>query len=303
MDTSASITIVLVGWQSRAALAHNLPLLRSLYDQFDSAVIVVDNASDDGTVEFLESEASWIEVIANQENVGFARACNQGARLTDSEYLLFLNPDAILASADLRLLLRELAANEKAAIAAPALLNEDERLYPSAHADPNPANYWLTHSLISPLWRKARALFPSNSHTARADWVMGACLLVRRAAFNALGGFPEAYFMYSEDTELCLNLRRAGWKILYVPEAHCEHSHGGSSRQASLRTRVELFRSLRLYGERCRNASWLSAMGKCVRADMAMRLFITQLIQSVYPKFDRQATRRKAFRAIAEIWK
>ncbi len=304
MDSASSITIVIVAYQSGAMLERHLPALRQLNDEFDAAIVVVDNASCDDTVEFLEESAPWIDVIGNDSNVGFARACNQAARLTHSEYILFLNPDAILSPADLRLLLREMAANDRAAIAAPALITPSGRIYPSAHADPNPANYWLTHSFLSPLWRQCRSwLPPQNLATRCADWVMGACLLVRRSAFEQVGGFPEAYFLYSEDAELCLNLRRAGWKILYVPQARCLHEHGGSSRQSSARTRIELFRSMRLYGERCRNDVWLRAMGRCIRLDMSVRLFVAQLVQSVWPKFDPAAERRKSFRAIAESWK
>lgn len=291
----SSISIVIVTWNSRPDLERNHDCLLRLHEELGADIIIVENASGDGVEEFVWKQMPWARFISNPENFGFGRACNIGARIAQSEFLLFLNPDASIDPANLSMLCQALSSDAKVAMAGPAIRNSRGGFYPSAHRDPNAINYWPTHSCFAPLWRKLRASQPraAVSHT---DWLMGACILVRRKAFEQAGGFPEAYFLYSEDAELCWNLRRLDWKILFVPQAICRHEHAQSARQDSQRTFVELFRSLKIYGQRCQNERWINAMRRSILLDMALRKIWIRIVRR-----DNQAL--GAVGEVERIWK
>lgn len=294
---------IIVAWKSRPAVEARLEEWRQLHEAMQVEFVLVDNASDDGLAQVLRSRVPWIRLIENSENIGFARACNLGAAATDAPLLLFMNPDAAIAANSLALLAEALRNDPLAAMAGPSLVDSGGQTYPSAHNDPNALNYWRTHSIVSPLWRALRARLPRTNKTHEADWLMGACLLARREAFDAAGGFPEAYFLYSEDAELAYRMRQASRRLLHVPEAVCRHEHAQSARQDALRTRVELFRSLRIYGERCRNEKWLRAMRRSVLLDMALRRLAVALLRIFRNDYDRDNSRRESIRVIREIWR
>ena len=303
------IAVAMVSWRSRDALRESLPALEALRESFSLELALVDNASGDGSLEEAQRLAPWARLLANPQNAGFARASNQAAAVTRAPWLLFLNPDARIAPGDLRRLLEALVARPQAAAAGPSLFDRRGRLWPSAYADINALNYWTYFSLIAPLWRGWRAWVAGplrklgvGRRTRRADWLMGACLLVRRSAFEQAGGFPEAYHLYCEDAELGWRLRQFGWESLYVPEARAVHTQGHSSAQAKAQTRAALFRSLRLYGQRCRGEAWIRSVGRSARLDMRLRLAIVTVLEWIGLCQGALAERRAAFREILEIW-
>lgn len=303
MSDTAQMAVIIVTWRSRPAIEARLAVLERLAGVHGTQIIFVDNASDDGLVDFLRLNAPWATILANRGNEGFARACNRGANVAGAPLLLFLNPDARIEPEDVAVLRGVMESDPRAGLAGPALVDESGRIYPSAHRDPDAITYWATHSLISPLWRRLRGWFAGRAGPARpVDWLMGACLLARREAFEEAGGFSEDYFLYSEDAELALRMRQAQWKVLHVPRAVCIHQQGQSARQNALQTRVALFHSLRLYGRRCRGPEWLAAMRRSVRLDMALRRAAIAVIRVARPSFDRDASRRKAIQRIQQEW-
>ena len=197
-------------------------------------IVVVDNASRDGIRARLAQSVPAARVVEEPVNRGYGAACNRGARETVRPLLLFLNSDAYVRPGAVEALTAALDADASAAAAGPRLLDPDGSPQPSIRLLPTPRRILFESSGLAYL---AGGREPFAGHTrVRADHsraqaveaLMGAALLVRRAAFEAAGGFDEAFFLYAEETDLMARWRRAGLRILYVPGAEVVHEGGRS---------------------------------------------------------------------------
>jgi len=200
--------------------------------------IVVDNASDDGSAGTIEGMPR-IRVVRNAENRGFGAAINQAVALTDAPLVWLLNPDCVVEPGVLARLEATLAAHQDCAIAAPQLLNADGSIQASARRAPTAwTGLFGRHSLLTRLFPgaslarrelRASALSQGDADSHEIDWVMGAAMLIRRRAFDAVHGFDERFFLYWEDADLCRRLRQRGWTTQYVPGARVSHPGGVSA--------------------------------------------------------------------------
>jgi GT2 family glycosyltransferase len=197
---------VVVAFESADGLPSCLDSVRG-----HTQLFVVDNASQDGGADL--AEAAGARVVRNAENRGFAAAANQGAALGSAELILFLNPDATLARAELAKLVRAFD-DPSVGAAGPRLVHPDGTEQRAGWPFPSPAR----------TWREAFGLA-----SASVDFVVGACLVVRRDAFGRLGGFDERFWLYGEEADLCRRLRDAGLRIVHVPEAQAGHVGGASA--------------------------------------------------------------------------
>jgi hypothetical protein len=248
------VSVVIVSYRSRAVLPVCLESLASCAARVPLEVVVVDNASRDGTVEWLDGERPRVRVIANAGNRGFTRGVNQGLAAARGEALLVLNPDARIGPAALERLLEALGEPGLAAVA-PMLVDDQGR--PVRSCGRFPSLWTLACEHLGP----AR-LFPEHPWFAwykyggrplesleRVDWCSGAALLLRRDAYRRLGGLDEGIFMYMEEVDWCRRARAAGLGVRYVPAARVTHSGQHASRQVreasylhNLRSRVYYFR-------------------------------------------------------------
>lgn len=200
-------------------------------------VIVVDNHSNDGTPDALRSRFPTVKLLVNAQNFGFARACNRGARqATGERYYLFLNSDAAVRAESLRLLLQWMESHPQTGICGPELRGpHDELVQMSWSLQPFLLNEWVRQSLSPSALRDSplkQALVRCAQRQSRSvPCLDGACLMVRRQAFEDLGGFDEAYQLYFEDSDLCLRARRKGWQVDFVAPAKVTHWLGQASRQ------------------------------------------------------------------------
>lgn len=218
--------------------------------------VVVDNASTDGSASVVETfpQAS---LIRNAANVGFGRAVNQAVASSRAPLLLLLNPDCQLAVGATATMRAVLDAERSCAIAGPRILDPDGAVQGSARGDPDMLTglFGRTSALRArmpflPIARRnvvVEEAVRSGASSVVVDWLSGACLLVRRDAFLAAGGFDERFFMYWEDADLCRRLRGRGHTIRYVPDAMAVHKVGRSS-QTAKRSSIQAFhRSAYLY--------------------------------------------------------
>lgn len=233
------LAVVIVNYESGDFLRACLAAVPDAAHGLSAEVVVVDNASSDGSLAGIQQSPA-LSVIRNPENVGFARACNQAVAATASPFVCFLNPDAVPRPGSLARLLEAAREREDAGAVGPRVLNPDGSLQPSCRLVPS-FGVALGHALLGfvrPHNRFTRAymLLDWDHRTEReVDWVSASAMLVRREAFEAVGGFDDRFFMYVEDLDLCDRMRRAGWKIVYFPEAEVVHHVGGSSRRLPYR--------------------------------------------------------------------
>lgn len=205
------------------------------------SVTVVDNASTDRSMAVVGGHPAvrWLPTGAN---LGFGRAANRGVASTSAPLVLVLNPDAVVLPGTIEILTESLAVRTRCAAIGPRVENPDGTVYPSARAFPNLVDA-IGHGFVGLLRADNRW---SRRYLAgdRVDWVSGTAMLVRREAFEAVGGFDEDYFMYVEDVDLCWRFRDAGWDVHYEPAAGVVHVIGGSSEGRALRMIAAHHRSL-----------------------------------------------------------
>lgn len=247
-----ALSIILVNWNTREFLALCLASLEDVAEADDLGkleVFVVDNASQDGSVEMLRERFSWVRLIINRENVGFARANNQAIVRSQGEHILLLNTDTEVYPGALKALINYMYAHERVGAVGPMLLNPDGSLQPSAQPMLTPEREFWRLLFLDRAARKATyAMEKWDSRIPhQVEILKGACLLLRREALKEVGLLDESYFMYTEEVDLCYRLAKAGWQLWWVPEARIIHFGGASSRQVAEEMYLELYRSKTLF--------------------------------------------------------
>jgi len=241
--SSERVAAVVVSWNTAESLAVGL---RSLLAEGLAPVIVVDNASADGSAEVAERLGAPVRVLRTGANLGFGSAANRGLALVDTSLVLVANADVEVRPGSVARLVQRIRADERLGVVGPRLVDPDGATYPSARRFPG----WIdgiAHALVARWWPTnpfTRRYHADGNPGAEVDWVSGACFLARTDALSAVGGFDEGYFLYFEDVDLCWRLRRAGWAVGYEREAVVVHGHARATSQRPLRSVVEHHRSL-----------------------------------------------------------
>jgi GT2 family glycosyltransferase len=243
------ISVVIVTWNVREYLLRCLQTVLREAGGYDLDVIVIDNASNDGTVEAVGSEYPGVKTIQNRENAGFARANNQGIRICQGEYVLLLNPDTELLPGALDRMADYLNAHPQAGGAGPRVLNADGSLQPSC--SPLPSLARETARLLQLPGVRTDGYYEMASwdlQTPRqVDVLLGACMLLRGSTLAALGGLDEDYYIYTEEVDLCYRLKKAGWSLAWVPAAQIVHYRGQSTQQVAADMFMRLYQSKLLF--------------------------------------------------------
>lgn len=258
-DIAPDLSIIIVNWNTRELLTDCLSSVAGSGLKVEGSkavpspleVFVIDNASTDDSARMVRERFSWVRLIENTENVGFARANNQGIRQATGRYILLLNSDTIVPAGALETLVAFADDHPEAGIVGAKLINPDG----SFQAGPNRFPTLVTVMLES--WGIIQRLtrnpyYPSYppEHSAAAqqcDWVGGACLLVRHAAINEVGLLDEAFFMNSEEVDWCYRMKQRGWEVWYAPAATVVHLGGASAKRSSSAQRLRNYRGKTLY--------------------------------------------------------
>ena len=251
MSDAPRAAVVVVSFEARDALLAALASVQA-HAGLPVETVVIDNASADGSAEAARTAHPESLVIANRENVGFARACNQGWRAARAPVVVFLNPDSEVPPGALPALVGLLEARPDVGAAGPRTRNADGTIQVSSGPDLGLSAEWRQRRLVRGVARREpEALAEAEDRHAREHdpaWVSGSCLAVRRAALEAVAGFDEGFFVYEEDADLCRRLREAGWRVVFTPAAEVRHQGGRSMSRAPARARLEYHRShLRYY--------------------------------------------------------
>jgi GT2 family glycosyltransferase len=271
------LSTVIVHYKSPVELGSCLAMLPEAAPGLESEAVVVDNEARDDLAAQLKRRFPAVRVIANRENLGYARAVNQGVRATSGEFVLIMNPDCELRPAAARRMVDYLRVHARAGVVAPRILNPDGSLEYSARSFPDHLTFLFNRYSLLTRW------FPGNPWSRRyllsdwdhasvreVDWVSGACMVVRRAAIDDVGGMDEAFFMFNEDVDWCRRMKLAGWAVTYVPDAVGVHYIGASRRRTASRVILERHRGMIHYFHKhhpiARPLSWLADSAIMTRA-------------------------------------
>lgn len=250
---SVEVSVVIVSYNSRADLPACLESLREHTRGISLEVIVVDNASADGTAAFVETCYPWVRLVRRSKNIGLSGALNEGVAVSSGRFVMALNPDTRMEHEVLAPLAAYLREHPEAGIVAPKLLNDDGSLQLSCRAFPGYSTALFgRYSLLT-------RLLPRNRHSKRylmggydhasirdVDWVSGAALMFPRAVFDGVGGWDAGFFMFSEDVDFCRRVHDAGYRVVYFPQVALYHRIG-VSRRAPARIVVARHRSMWRY--------------------------------------------------------
>ena len=243
------VTAILVNYNAGNELAVALRSIQSDCAQVEWEAVVVDNASSDNSAAIVETFPR-ATLIRNPANVGFGRAVNQAAAVATAPRLLLVNPDCRLVSGAISTLRSVLDAEPSCAVVGPRIFDPDGTVQGSARGDPDMLTglFGRTGALrvLLPFLPVARRnvvvedAVRTGASSVVVDWLSGACMLIRRDAFTAAGGFDERFFLYWEDADLCRRLRNRGFQVRYVPGASAVHQVGRSS-QTARRSSIRAF--------------------------------------------------------------
>lgn len=251
-----SLDIIIVNWNSGEQLSNCLTSIAEAYcDEFILArVCVVDNASQDDSLKNIESYKLPIQIARNNANRGFAAACNQGAKESQADYLLFLNPDIRLYTDSLTrpLTFMQQPTASDAGIVGIQLIGDNGEIGRTCARFPTPGSFFSKMLGIDRIFPHH---FPSHfmlewdhRESREVDQVMGAFFLVKRLVFESLHGFDERFFVYFEDLDFSIRARQAGWRSFYLAETQAYHKGGGTSAQVKSTRLFFFLRSRILYG-------------------------------------------------------
>lgn len=284
MPVPPTISVIVVTIHPGAALDRSLETLRKA-TTIPYEVIVVDNGPDDGAAEAVVANYSEARVLRSGGNIGYGRAANLGAGQAVADWLVVSNDDLAWRPGSLDTLFGAIDRWSDAGVLGPAILTPDGSLYPSARALPS-LGRGIGHALCGWWW-------PANPWTQSyrqergaptertVGWLSGSCMLLRRAAFEAVRGFDPSYFMYFEDLDLCERIGNAGWKCVYVPDAVISHIGGLSTEKNRDAMVAEHHRSAYRYLSRhYPGARWLP-LRLALRLGLAGRERLSRLVRGV----------------------
>jgi asparagine synthase (glutamine-hydrolysing) len=233
--TSRELSVIVVNWNTRDLLRECITSLERHLTAIDHEIIVVDNASSDGSADMVAAEFSGVRLLRNAENVGFGRANNQAMRLAEGRLLLLLNADTVLTDDSVTQLVERVRNETDIGVAQCRLMLPDGRVQHSAYRFPSVRlTAFESLGLYKLMSRRRAGATLLSGHWAYdeerdVDWVAGAFMLVPKRVFEVTGGFDEGSFMYGEDLEWCYRIREHGWRIRYYPSASITHFDHASS--------------------------------------------------------------------------
>lgn len=253
--SEVKLSVIIVSWRVKDLLLQTIDSLYSTEQNIDFEVIVVDNASNDGSVEAVRKNYPQVITLSNKENLGFAQACWQGVELARGDFFIFLNDDTKVLDNSLYFIIKTLEENENYGVVGGMILNPDETIQPSVRKFPKVKDFLV-------LLLKLQHLFPSllNNYleknfnyqqSAQVDQVMGAFFGTSRQVWNKLNGFDKNFFIWFEEVDFCLRAKQSGLLVYYQSAAKIIHYRGSSFKQLlALPEQILFNRSLFYYAKK-----------------------------------------------------
>lgn len=256
MATRIDLSIVIVTYNSSIFIKECIGSLLNQSDLLKKEIIVIDNASSDDTAKIIKFNFPAVNLLQNYRNLGFAKANNHGAKVSQGKYILFLNPDTIIQNATLEKMIQFMEINSDAGIIGPKLLYPDGSLQFSCRQFYTVRAILMRRTFLGKLFPNSKSLKNHlmsdwNHNTIKdVDWVLGACLMIRRDILEKAGYFDEKYKIYFEDVDLCYRVKKLGYKVYYFPEATAIHYHQReSAKKLSMKTIWHILSAIRFFNK------------------------------------------------------
>lgn len=243
------LSIIIVNYSVKHYLRECLQSIYRNTKGISLKIIIVDNNSTDGSVDTVKSEFPGVKLIENCQNLGFAKATNQGLRENKERYILLLNPDTIVLPNALDRMIEFMEANSHAGALGCKLLNPDGRLQPSCRSFPTLTTAFFENTGLEKLFLRNRIIgrhrigYWDYNDIREVDQPMGSALMVRREAITQVGLMDEQFHMYYEDVDWCFRIKKRGWKIYFIPLAQIIHYGGQSARLNMAKMRIQRYKS------------------------------------------------------------
>lgn len=295
-EKPAFISVIIISYNTRQMTLDCLRALEADLKDAPAEIWVVDNASRDGSAEAIRAAFPQVRLIENPRNAGFGAANNLALRQAEGEFLLLLNSDAFVHPGAVAALAQYLRAHPRVGLVGPRLLNRDGSVQQSCYRYPSPLRAWMENlgiaSLLSrhPVFGDYRRWAHETERSV--EWVIGACLLVRREAYEQAGGFDEDFFMYQEETDWQRRLRDGGWEIAFTSAAQVTHLGGASGAAEQSRINAHFFDSLDYYTRKHHGLRGLVSLRLAMIVGAALRTLVWAAVAAAVPK-RRDAARAK----------
>ncbi|HEY9788608.1 MAG TPA: glycosyltransferase family 2 protein [Candidatus Obscuribacterales bacterium] len=248
------VSIVIVNWKTPGLLARCLDSLKQDPGFDDFETWVVDNNSEDESLEMLARRYPEVKVIANKANLGFSKACNQVIPIASHPYILLLNPDAVITGQAITKMANFLEQHPECGAVGPKVLNPDGTLQLACRRSfPSPKAAFFRLTYLSKLFPKSRLVsqynltFENPDQVHEVDALSGSCMMVCRQAVDRVGLLDEDIFMFGEDIDWCWRIKQAGYRVYYLPDAVVYHIHGASSRLRPVGATINLHKGMEVF--------------------------------------------------------
>lgn len=277
------LSIIIVSFNTKELLEKCLTSFFRFLKGISFEVIVVDNASTDGSVQVAKS-FKGVKVIENKKNLGFGTANNQGAKTAIGKWLFFFNSDAYLIDNSLPKLLERLNKDKKIGVAGPLILNTDRTIQQSVGFFPNLPQvfYWMSFlddlpggDLLKPYHVDHDGFYKKEQ---KVDWVTGAAMIARKDVFKKVNGFDEKIFLYSEDVDLCYKIKAAGFKIIFSPAAIVVHLGRGSHKGTNIGAIVGEYKGVLYFYKKYKGQAAQVILKILLKAGAILRIFVFGLV-------------------------
>ena len=279
------LSVIIVNWNTKKLLEDCLRSIFKFTKNVSFEVVVVDNGSSDGSQAMVKKKFPQVKLIPNKDNLGFAKASNQGIKLATGKYILLLNSDTYLIENSFKKLLDDARSlGEKLGAMGPLLLNEDRSIQQSVGFFPNIPQifWWMTFfddlpggTFLKPYHVDHDSFYKSEHEV---DWVTGAVFLIPKKVIEKAGMLDEKIFMYGEDFEWCFRIKKAGFKVYFSPAAKIVHIGGGSLKKVRTRAYIGEFEGIKYFYSKHKDKTSLQILRLLLKMGALLRIAVFWLL-------------------------
>jgi len=258
------LSIIIVNYNVKEFIQNLLHSIFKAGCNLKYAIIIIDNASEDGSAEFIKEKFPNVNLIINNKNIGFGKANNIGLSVAKGEYILLVNPDTLIREDTLEKMISFFETNPDAGLAGCKILNPDGSLQLACRRSfPGPWTSFCKVTGLSTLFPNSRLFARYNltyldeNKTHEVDAISGSFMMMKREVYEKVGGFDEQFFMYGEDLDLCYRIQKSGWKVYYTPDTQIIHYKGESTKRSSLDDTKIFYDAMNLFVKKHLSSSFL----------------------------------------------